>query len=165
MSSLWPELVLQINLLLCDQIQKLKGKRKQFRIAGWIAGWQEFSRFLILSGELTSCATWTYVMSQLLHFWNLSLYLQLHLGYSECVTTQRSPLGASCVHSAQCEFCVLIQRDMSSHFSPLICKMASALHCPVHSVLLSICQGDNFLPETPSLVIMAWDKLCWSSWS
>lgn len=35
------------------------------------------------------------------------------------------------------------------------CKMASVLHCPVDCVLLSICQGDNFLPETLSLVIMA----------
>lgn len=50
-------------------------------------------------------------------------------------------------------------------FSLFSCKMASAFHCPVDCVLLSICQGDNFLPETLTLVIMAWDKLSWNSWS
>lgn len=36
---------------------------------------------------------------------------------------------------------------------------------PAAWVLLSICQGDDFLPKTLPLVIMAWDKLCRNSWS
>ncbi|KAI9520025.1 hypothetical protein NQZ68_023052 [Dissostichus eleginoides] len=55
---------------------------------------------------------------------------------------------------------------LSAQYSvKLGCKMAPALHCPDNCVLLSICQGDNFLPETLSLVITARDKLCRNSWT
>lgn len=58
----------------------------------------------------------------------------------------------------------MIPRFIPFFFSCSV-KTASAFCRPVAWVLLSICQGDNFLPETLSLVIMARDKLCWNSWS
>lgn len=81
---------------------------------------------------------------------------QVRIGACTCDT-----IHASSVRSVQYEFCVSVQRDMSS----LRLSAATALHRPVDCVFLSICQGDNFLPETLSLVIMARDKLCQNSWS
>lgn len=112
-------------------------------------------------------------MTQLLPVRNLSSYLKLHLGshvkHCGCFTEWVVILACTCyIHLFALSTVWILCLGPVWHlvfFSLLSCKMASAFHCPVDCVLLSICQVDNFLPETLSLVIMARDKLCWNSWS
>lgn len=50
-------------------------------------------------------------------------------------------------------------------FSPRLVPAWHTLFFLSRAPMFCCCQGDDFLPETLSLVITAWDKLCWNSWS